>query len=117
VNDIDLFDPDGYPTEEALERITAWPFTTFQDAIDAMDFAGTLWSYPDAWTVDKAFIDPDWPNSPPERRYVFSTGGWSGNESVIEAIQENLMVESLGAWSWRRGGHYEYRFPLPEVTP
>ena len=112
-----LHDPDGYPTEEALERIKVWPIKTMRDAADAMDFSGTLWSYPDAWTVVERYEDPDWPGSPPKRQYTFSTGGWSGNESVVSAIEENQMLQILGPWSWRRGGHYVYRFPLPDGLP
>lgn len=109
------FDRDGYPTEETLERIKTWPYETLQDPIDAMDFAGRAWSYPDYWQKTELWEDPEgYPGQRPEVRYVFSTGGWSGNESIIGAIEENVMLRALGAWSWRRGGHYEYRFPTPE---
>lgn len=115
--DFDLLDSDGYPTDEALEHIKAWTVNTFQDAADAMDYAGQLWYYPNAWKVDEAFIDPDCPNDAPKRQYVFSTGGWSGNESVVAAIKANETLQMLGAWLWRRGGHYEYRFSIPEARP
>lgn len=111
------FDRDGYPTDETLERIKTWdviPGGTSFDFEAAMDFAGRAWSYPDYWRKDAAFLSDEYADEKPQLQYVFSTGGWSGNESIIAAIEANLMLQSLGAWSWRRGGHYEYRFPIEE---
>lgn len=111
------FDKDGYPTDETLKRIETWPIVTLEDAYRAMDFAGRAWSYPDRWKCQ-----PRWRSQSRfdlkrlVRRYVFSTGGWSGNESVVGAIEANTMLQMLGAWSWRRGGHYEYRFTIDVGT-
>ena len=104
------FDVDGYPTEETLDRIKWWPVGSSADFAAAMDFAGRAWSYPDYWEKADNWPDPDMFDHPC-LRYVFSTGGWSGNESIVEAIEANQMLQMIGAWSWRRGGHYEYRFP------
>jgi hypothetical protein len=110
------FDADGYPTEETLDRIKSWPIKVAADFAAVMDFAGRAWSYPRYWKCDPAFVDVDYP-SYKRRRYVFSTGGWSGNEAIVSAIEANNMVQSIGAWSWRRGGHYEYRFPIDAEEP
>ena len=105
------FDEDGYPTEETLERIRTWPFTDFAGCEAAMDFAGRAWKYKDYWEKNPNFTATTYPNPREEIQYVFSTGGWSGNESIIGAIEDNQMLQMIGAWSWRRGGHYKYRFP------
>lgn len=105
------FNAQGYPTEATLRRIRRWPGRTIQDCIDAMDFAGRAWSYPDYWTKEDDWPDPDLLGRPCTR-YTFSTGGWSGNESIVAAIEKNQWLQMVGAWSWRRGGHYEYRFPV-----
>lgn len=117
------FDSDGYPTEETLERIRQWPVNTWADAHAAMDFAGKAWSYPDRWRCQPRWRDcsqshvTNWPlYRGTVRRYVFSTGGWSGNESIVAAIEANREV-MLGAWSWQRGGHYDFRFPADEQEP
>jgi len=103
--------PDGYPTEGTLDIIRRWEIVTAQDAIDAMEYVGQAWSYPTHWTVERGWNDD---LGHPKARYVFSTGGWSGNEELVEAIEANVMLQTLGAWSWRRGGHYEYRFREPD---
>jgi hypothetical protein len=71
----DFLDEDGYPTDEALQRITDWPY---QDVAAMLQFVRGLWSYPNFWTQegDKLSI---------------STGGWSGNESLIDAMSKNDM--------------------------
>ena len=109
------FDADGYPTDETLERIRTWDIKTPADMAEVMDFAGRAWSYPKYWECNPAFVEDDWTG--PYRQYVFSTGGASGNESIVHAIEQNQMLQIIGAWSWRRGGHYEYRFPIEEPTP
>jgi hypothetical protein len=108
------FDADGYPTDETLERIETWDVLVdgHFDFEAAMDFAGRAWKYPDYWRKDSAFLSGEYAGEKPQLCYVFSTGGWSGNESIVSAIAANTMLQSLGAWSWRRGGHYEYRFPI-----
>ncbi len=98
----DLFrDGEGYPTEAALARIRQWPYT---DIYGMLTFVRSLWEYADAgyWTEER----PD--------RVLASTAGWSGNESLIEAMKDNLGFWLLCWESSRRGGHYEFRrVPLP----
>lgn len=103
------FDRDGYPTEETLAAITAWEIKTFADCVEAMDFVGGAWKYPEYW--EKTGGRDNFTHKE-EIIYIFSTGGWSGNESLVSAIEGNAILQSIGAWSWRRGGHYEYRFPI-----
>jgi hypothetical protein len=91
-------DEDGYPTADALRRISAWPC---EDTNGLFTFIHSLW-----WS-------PDWGWKQTVRedgtiKYDFSTGGWSGNEALIEALQENGLVWHLCWESSRRGGHYEF---------
>ena len=104
------FDADGYPTEATLDRIREWPIVTLADMVDCMDFAGRAWSSYGTWRKYSDWKEARWP-SRPLVRYTFATGGWSGNESVVAAIEANLIVQMVGAWAWKRGGWYEYRFP------
>lgn len=90
-------DNDGYPEEEELEQIRNWPHTDFKGL---MEFVKTRWAY------------ASWGWSEPEPGvFKISTAGWSGNESIIEALKGNTMFWMTSWESSRRGGHYEFRIP------
>lgn len=88
-------DRDGYPTDAALESIRNWSHTDFPSL---MVFIHDIW----------------WPQGNPYgwkqrgRTYWMSTGGWSGNESVIGALKQNYIFwGSCWQVSWV-GGHYRF---------
>lgn len=92
------FDRDGYPTEATLEAIKQWPHTDFAGL---MDFCGEAWHWPDCW--ERLFNG---------RRIEASTGGWSGNESIINALSENEFFFWTLCWQEsKRGGHYVFELP------
>ena len=87
----------GYPSEETLEAIRTWP---------SMDRPGLLEFVREAWDTDYGTAE----YQPIESgfRYRFVTGGWSGNESLIDALEDNWF-----AWTtmWQlsaRGGLFEF---------
>jgi hypothetical protein len=75
---------------------------------DLMDYVKARWSYPEYWAEE------DIEDFGRHREYTISTGGWSGNESLVAALEQNLGFTILAPWSWRRGGHYVYRLPYPK---
>jgi hypothetical protein len=89
----DVMDSDGYPTEAELLRVTEWSDV---DAMAWLAYVKTLWHW------------PDWGWREEDDRIFASTGGWSGNEAVIEAMQRNFLW-GVVLESYRRGGHYELR--------
>ena len=93
--------PNGYPDESELRRIRKW----HGDWTDLLAFVETLWRYADTgyWVQHG-------------NRYEVSTVGWSGNESIIAALEENLIFWTMCWWSSRRGGHYEFKVPTYAVT-
>lgn len=101
----DLLDSDGYPTDAALARLRDWPTT---DLPGAFAFAAELWKYPDYFKIGTEEIEAH-------------TGGWSGNESVVGAMQDNLMLWTLCWKESRRGGHYKFEIPVnfrkPALAP
>lgn len=90
------FDAHGYPTDETLKCIETWPYTNFDGL---MKFVHRAWHMPEWGWVQKRNI------------YRISTGGWSGNESLIDALQGNMMFWSVCWWESKRGGHYRFEIP------
>lgn len=89
------FDSAGYPTEETLQAIREW---------DPKDMHGLFRFLKEAWKYPEYFTRGG-------RHVRVSTVGWSGNEDLIDALQENQAAWSLTWFSSRRGGHYTFRLP------
>lgn len=100
------FDKDGYPTEETLQTITKWPINDFRDTNTLMRFAQEAWHWPDWGITIAPRRHREHPTSPLVRKWSVSTGGWSGNESIINALQDNFVFWALTWVQTRRGGHY-----------
>jgi hypothetical protein len=104
---LDPLDEDGYPTEKTLEYIKRWHWS---DAKAMFEFIKGMWTYADFGYWREEVVSKDDYNGieykEPRLRYYISTAGWSGNESIIRAMQENTMLWSLNWVQSRRGGHY-----------
>ena len=96
-------DSDGYPIEGELEQIRKWDG---QDPSGWFAFIRSCWWAADwGWTEFEGTDDlKRW-----QRIYLISTGGWSGNESIISAMQKNFVLWALSWHQHRRGGHWEFR--------
>lgn len=91
-------DPDGYPDDTELQRIAEWPYTDFPAL---MEYVRERWKYAEDgyWTKDGTAT------------YLVSTAGWSGNESIIGALQDNQMFWIMCWYRSERGGHYKFKLP------
>lgn len=99
VNDGELLDDDGYPTDFALNKIKAWHY---DDLRGFFAFIRSIWAYENCggFAVDYT-------------KYDLSTCGWSGNESIIAAFKSNSNLCWTLCWvSSKRGGHYEFEIPV-----
>jgi len=101
------FDADGYPSEETLQAIATL------DPAAALDLARAAWHWPDFASEllreAEAGIVAD-PEAAQNRYVRFATGGWSGNELVVAALNRNVGVRLY----WRLsacGGLHIYRYP------
>jgi hypothetical protein len=92
---------DDYPSEETLARIKSWPHA---DLAGALDFVASVWHWPEFGVSHEL---------KPHERFVvhaeegdkhlrLATGGWSGNEDILAAMQENMMLIAV---TWRVSGH------------
>lgn len=93
------FDEHGYPTEATEEAIAKWPF---DDPPGFLAYVNIAWNhhYGRIWQDGNIL--------------KLATGGWSGNESIISAMQNNIVLWSMLWQSSHRGGLTALR--LPKVT-
>jgi len=101
-------DGDGYPTDEALEKITKWPW---EDIPGLFKFVEDIWFF-----AEDGYL---WRDKEPLEEFGgvyqiwnLSTAGWSGNESIIDAMKQNFIIWSQTAYSWKRGGHHQFRLKV-----
>lgn len=100
------FDAEGYPTDATLECIVSWPIDGYDDCAALLAFVQKAWNW-DTYFVRMGRRFRPWPGAHDlRRRYHVSTGGWSGNESLISAMEGNFMFWTLTWENSRRGGHY-----------
>ena len=98
----ELLDEDGYPTNATLDIIRLWHWS---DTKGWFEFVKSVW-YSPSWGWSEGLEPHDYEKNKEVYRYHISTGGWSGNESIISAMNENDMIWSLTWVQSRRGGHY-----------
>lgn len=81
------FDREGYPSDETLDAIQHWQLKDIKkDPEELLEFIRKAWSYPERAQNVRPGI------------WTFSTGGWSGNESLLDAFYQNINWTFL---SWR----------------
>ena len=90
-------DEHGYPTEEELRIIREWDAN--RGFLGLLEHVEEIW-----WT-------PEWGISKEGSEWNVSTGGWSGNEEIVAALQDNMMFWMMCWVQSRRGGHYIFLLP------
>lgn len=110
-----MTDPE-YPTEDDIKRLVEAAHFNHTDAsyegcTAALALMKSLWWSADVlWEESSAFHDI---TGKVGTLYDVSTGGWSGNEELIEAVHQTFMWTLV--WeSSRRGGHYTFFVPAPK---
>lgn len=105
-------DHNGYPTDEELKRIEEWPPS--ENYKEWFDFIHSIWTYADwAWREEEKKHNELF-RGKQVRQYSISTGGWSGNESIIEAMEKNWIAWTMTWVQSTRGGHYLFEVPIKE---
>ena len=95
-----------YPTDEEVAQVKQWEFTTPESFVEFMAFVKSIGNY---WPTDSFGWQQD------GRKFSVSTGGWSGNEEILGAMQENWTFWAVCWKKHERGGHYEFELPDPAV--
>jgi hypothetical protein len=102
--EFEWLDDDGYPTDEALDRIEKWGH---EDTKGCFDFVRSLWHWENSvWIEHRPNLFND---KKTDHIMCFSTGGWSGNESLVAAMKNNMWCCMRWLLS-KRGGYYEYEY-------
>ena len=103
----DLFDQDGYPTDEALDYIRNWSVmyggldTKFGSKLgkglhdELIEYIQSIWCYNDAIEYKDGLLE-------------IHTYGWSGNESIIEELK-NTDLWMFKFRAQQSGGHYFFK--------
>jgi hypothetical protein len=109
-DDLDV-DNDGYPNDEVIDQIckaddishaARWLVETFPKLVESIPY-GYVNVEDDADDFGS-----------PMKVVKYSTGGWSGQEAFINAV-ESSMLGVLYLYSWQRGGHYTFRVPVSHL--
>lgn len=101
----EVFDDDGYPTEEFLGHIEHWDCVK-KPRRELLRFAMLGHIYPEYWDVQITTLD-----GKDKEVWNISTGGWSGNESIIYSLKSNNLFWIMSWVQSRRGGHYIFEVP------
>jgi len=94
-----MLDKDGYPDEGSLAKIKEWDI--LKQGIDGL--------------LDLIKENTQWADRQISQRgkyviyYTYHTGGWSGNEDVIDALHHNFLFWAMFWQKSTRGGHYYFR--------
>ncbi len=99
-----------YPSDAALERIKAWPW---EDVFGCLDFVASIWHWPD-FGVSHELRPEEYHvchTDNGDRFLRLATGGWSGNEDIVGALELNWGVQAM-AWQLSgRGGLHIFKYP------
>lgn len=97
---------DDYPTEEELKKIQEWPLESYADYVALAEYVVSIWHWGHPWAQI---------TGKRVKTLRLATGGWSGNESIIAALDKNIMF-GMVCWEMsKRGGLHIYKIkPMPQ---
>lgn len=101
-----MLDKNGYPDEASLKEIEKWDILK-QGVQGLLDL------------VEENTYTPDWSFSVTGKRvlrFQYHTGGWSGNEDVIDALRRNILFWPMFWQKSERGGHYYFKIKLGDQS-
>ena len=93
----------GYPTKRELEKIEKWDIMQ-KSIVPLIEYVRERWQYADSGYFEvkgKRVL-----------KIRMSTAGWSGNESLIGALQKNIVFWTFYWVKSLKGGHYFFKVRL-----
>lgn len=107
---MDGLDNDGYPTDEYLQFIRDYTHKTMP-ILDMVDIICDNWYFGDwGYKLHRKYAG--------KRKFELHTGGWSGNEEIIEAIKSNIFLThfKMRYVKWYTGGHHYFEIKIDKPT-
>lgn len=100
-----MLDKDGYPDEGSLKAIKEWNILK-QGISGLLELIqeNTNWADRQIRITDEEKAI----------QFEYHTGGWSGNEDIIGALQENFLFWAMFWEKSTKGGHYYFTIEHPE---
>jgi len=98
-----------YPTERQLKTIQEWDCLK-EPVLELLDYVYDIW-----WAQEWGFVKKNGRTQVHKKKCIkleLHTGGWSGNEDIIYALQANPSFWMLFWQKSVRGGHYYFEIPL-----
>lgn len=102
-----------YPTDEQLNEIENWDYKL--GFMPLIDYIESLW-----WNPSWGFKLYKGRNHLFKRRVLklqLHTGGWSGNERIIEALQRNYIFWAICFYKEIVGGHFWFHIRRDHWLP
>jgi hypothetical protein len=99
-----------YHTEKELKEIQNWDI---KDAHNLVKRLRDMWEYKnyfiENWGLDRIH------KKKPVLLLELHTGGWSGNEDIIEALQRHKLFWLMWWCKEERGGHYYFEINFSQI--
>ena len=103
------FDNDGYITDESLDEIKNWKITDQNELDNFVNYVYDAYNFNYGSMQIVANYDKlSCFNFAPFPAIVVTTGGWSGNEVVVQHMNQNLFVLAFMLVAEIRGGLFVY---------
>ncbi len=89
-----------YPSEDVLQEIEKFSLTE-RKVEDLLEIVKEAWNDIGNFVlIGKS-----------KKRLELHTGGWSGNEDIINALRNNRLFFPIYWYKSERGGHYYFKIP------
>jgi hypothetical protein len=95
-----LVDKDGYPTPKLLKYIREFDIVKHKGCDELLETLEEVWHDSGCCVTEMGRT---------ATHLTLHTGGWSGNEDIMEALTSNQLFWSLYWERSARGGHYYFK--------
>ena len=97
-------------TKKDLQQLSDWDVSDAHNLIKRIKEMWVNQSYiKESWGIDRVW------HKNPVLIFELHTGGWSGNEEIIKALQDNKLFWLMWWQKTERGGHYTFEIDFSQI--